>query len=58
MGAGGGGNISDYISRLISCSLHLLGGLAGASPPRKFCALRQLLVQSEAKICLTVVSSI
>ena len=47
-GGGGGGNISDYVF------LHFLGG-SGGMPPRKFCALRQLLVQSEAKICLTVV---
>ena len=48
----GGGNILGYVLLVVP------GGL-GACPPEKFwyfCALRQLLVQSDAIICLTVVS--
>ena len=57
---GGGGGGQKLGLHFISCSLHLLGGL-GVCPPEKFwhfCVLRQLLVQSEANICLTVVSYI
>ena len=48
---GGGGNILDYD----------LGG-SGGMPPQKFfecfCALRQLLVQSEAKILIELLINI
>ena len=52
MKSGGGGHFGLHIS---CCSLHFLGGLEACPPCRKVCALRQLLVQSEAKICLTAV---
>ena len=47
MGGGGGGQ--HFGLRFVSCSLNLLWG-SGGMPLRNFCALRQLLVQSEAKI--------
>ena len=51
----GGGNISDYVLLIVSYTSRGSGGM----PPKKFwyfCAEIQLLVQSDAKICLTVVS--
>ena len=60
-GGGGGGGAQHFRLCFISCFHIPLGvsGPVGACPPENFwyfCALRQLLVQSEAKICLTVVS--
>ena len=54
MKSGGGGNISDYVSLVVLYTSR--GASMGACPPETFCALRQLLVQSDANICLTVVS--
>ena len=49
----GGGNISDYVFLAVPYT-----PLGACSPenPWYFCALRQLLVQSDAKNRLTVVS--
>ena len=47
MGGGGGGG-KHFGLLFISCTPVPLGG-SGGMPPRIFCALRQLLVQSEAK---------
>ena len=49
---GGGGQYFGYVLLVVPCTSWGVWGHA----PRKNCALRQLLVQSEAKICLTVVS--
>ena len=49
----GGGNISDYVLLVV---LYTSRGGLGACPPEHFwyfCALRQLLVQSDANTCLT-----
>ena len=48
----GGGNISDYVLLLVPYTSRGVWGHA----PQNYCALRQLLIQSDAKICLTVVS--
>ena len=56
-GGGGGGNISDYV--LLVVVSYTSRGVWGHAPQKLFwyfCALRQLLVQSDAKIYSTVVS--